>query len=96
VKSCHACGAAWEECREPGRNETCLICGVDMYCCLNCRMYDPIKAQSCTSSTADHPTNKVAANSCEEFEMADRRNAGPSPDERKRALEEKWNRLFKR
>lgn len=95
MKTCHACGAVWEEKHDPGRNEVCLRCGADMHCCLNCRMYDRMKARQCSSATADPPTDKVVANSCDEFEMADRKSAGPSPDDRKKALDEKWKSLFK-
>jgi hypothetical protein len=58
-------------------------------------MYDRMKARQCSSATADPPTDKVVANSCDEFEMADRKSAGPSPDDRKKALDEKWKSLFK-
>jgi len=95
LKTCHACGAVWQEKHEPGKNEACLRCGTDMHCCLNCRMYDPIKARRCTSATTDPPSEKETANSCEEFQMADRQSAGPSPMDRKKTLEEKWKDLFK-
>jgi hypothetical protein len=95
MKTCHACGAIWEEKHEPGRGETCMQCGADMHCCMNCRMYDPMKAHSCSSTTTDPPSDKVGANSCEEFQMADRTQAAPSPEARKKALEEKWKGLFK-
>ena len=95
MKTCHACGAAWGEKHEPGRNETCMKCGADMHCCLNCRVYDPMKARSCASMTTDPPSDKEAANSCEEFQMADRHRAQQSQDDRQKALEEKWKGFFK-
>jgi len=95
MKACHACGAVWDERHEPGRNETCLRCHAELHCCLNCRMYDVMKARQCASFTADPPSDKISANSCEEFQMADRLGAGPSPGDRKKAFEEKWKGLFK-
>lgn len=95
MKTCHGCGAVWEEQHEPGHNEMCLRCGGDLHCCLNCRMYDPMKAHQCSSATADPPSDKVSTNSCEEFQMADRRSAGTPPTDRKKAIEEKWKSLFR-
>ncbi len=95
MKTCHQCGAPWEERREPGRTETCLRCGADLHCCLNCRMYDPMKARQCSSMTADPPSDKSAANCCEEFQMTDRAGPAPTALDRKKALEEKWKSLFK-
>jgi len=95
MKACHACGAVWEEKREPGTRETCLRCGADLHCCLNCRLYDPMRAHGCKSTTTDPPSDKESANSCEEFQMADRGGGAQSPEERRKALEEKWKSLFK-
>lgn len=96
MKTCHACGAEWTEKHEPGRGENCLECGADMYCCLNCRLYDPMKSGSCSSRTTDPPSDKAAANSCEEFLMADR-PAGtvPPPQARREELKKKWDGLFR-
>jgi len=96
MKACHSCGAVWEEQHDPGRNEACLRCGADMHCCLNCLMYDRMKANQCSSRTADPPSDKAATNSCDEFQMADRKGAAAAPPvDRKKALEEKWEGLFK-
>jgi len=95
MKTCHACGAIWEEKHEPGVRDLCLRCGADMHCCLNCRIYDPRKSRRCASMTADPPSDKEAANSCDEFQLADRPSGEPSPADRKKATEEKWKSLFK-
>jgi len=96
VKACHSCGTVWGEQHEPGRNEACLKCGADMHCCLNCRLYDPIKSGRCSSRATDPPSNKAGNNSCDEFQMADRAAGGRTADDRRRELDEKWNRLFKK
>ena len=95
MKYCHACGALWEERHDPGRGETCLRCGADMHCCMNCRHYDPIKAGDCALRNTDPPADKAKANVCDDFQMADRAQPPPSDAGRKRAVEEKWKSLFK-
>jgi len=95
MKSCHACGAAWEEKFQPGLRDACMKCAADMHCCRNCRFFDPMKARQCASPTTDPPTDKENANVCDEFELADRQAPPPSKDDRKKALEEKWKNLFK-
>ena len=96
MKSCHACGAVWDEKHDPGRGETCLRCGADMHCCLNCRAYDPIKSGGCASRTADPLSDKAAANSCDDFVMADRPAGAARPAvDRRDDLKKKWDSLFK-
>jgi hypothetical protein len=58
-------------------------------------MYEQMKARQCSSATTDPPSDKASTNSCEEFQMADRKSAGPLPTDRKKALEDKWKGLFK-
>ena len=96
MKACHACGAPWEERHDPGRNETCMNCGADMHCCLNCGLYDPMKSGQCASRTTDPPSDKKSTNSCDEFAMANRPAGAASPGEdRKKAFKDKWDSLFK-
>lgn len=95
MKTCYACGAVWEEKHEPGRQETCLKCGTPLHCCLNCRHYDPMKARQCASMTTDPPSDKGAANDCDEFQMADGERIKMSSEQRRRAVEQKWKNLFK-
>jgi hypothetical protein len=95
MKSCHACKAPWDGApgTQPGRNETCSKCGMDLHVCLNCRFYDPAAHNECRSPTTEPVRDKDKRNFCDEFEFADRALGGP--DIRPEDTKKKWDDLFK-
>lgn len=58
--------------RNPGRSETCHVCGWDLRVCLNCLFYDTAVAYQCRERRSDPVVEKHFANYCEYFEMAKR------------------------
>jgi hypothetical protein len=94
MKNCHACGTPWDSSpgSQPGKDETCVKCGADMHCCLNCRLFDRSSYQ-CTSRTTEPIRDKDRQNRCEEFQIG-ATNLGreeKSVDD----MQKKWNDFFK-
>ncbi|MBN1464732.1 hypothetical protein JXA02_03150 [candidate division KSB1 bacterium] len=69
---CHNCGD--ELVLEPGRKifrqDTCLVCGAYLRCCLNCQLYDPLAWKECHEPQAERVNDKALANFCEYFTPA--------------------------
>jgi len=94
VKLCHKCGAAWiSKERFPGRTETCIECGYDLHCCLNCKLYDPHAPNECKSPTTELVLDKEKANFCDEFEFAEDKRVQDQGDKRHESRDA-WNKLF--
>ena len=75
--------------------ETCLNCGADMHCCLNCDFYEPQRSDGCSLRNLESPRDKERWCDCSEFRLADRSqrdNIGPSIREE---AQKKFNALFK-
>ena len=68
-KACHACGQLWDGTpgSQPGRGETCVKCGADLHCCLNCSLFDH-SSYTCTSRSAEPVKDKEKRNFCDEFQ----------------------------
>ena len=95
MKKCHACGEKWDGFpgTQPGREESCLKCGADLHCCLNCRLYDPALSRQCMGRTVEFVRDKDKKNFCDEFEFVqDKPGGGSTPQGN---LEKKWNDFFK-
>ena len=94
LKSCHACGEVWENApgAQPGRSETCLKCGADLHCCLNCALFDPSAPNQCSSRTTDPVKSKERGNYCDEFEFGAKKRGGEEPPG---TMDRRWNDLFK-
>ncbi len=95
MKKCHSCQESWDGSpgSQPGRAETCSSCGVDLHCCLNCKLYDSSAANQCSSRTTEAVKNKEKGNYCDEFEFSQGRGGGkksPPQDD----MESKWKNLF--
>ncbi len=96
MKKCHACGAAWEaKALQPGREETCLKCGADLHCCLNCRFYRPRMPQQCASPTTDNVQDKNKKNFCDEFEFSVTKVERMKHLPERKEFKKKWDDLFK-
>jgi hypothetical protein len=94
MKKCHACGEPWvgSPGSPPGRNEACEKCGGDLYCCLNCKFYDPAVHHECLSHTAEYTRDKEKGNTCDEFQFSEKeKGGGADPGDMKK----KWNDFFK-
>lgn len=96
MKKCHACGEPWEGSpgSQPGKGEVCPKCGADLYCCLNCQLYDPSASHECASRTTEPVANKEKRNFCEEFIFSPK-NAGGKGKSSGGDMESKWKDLFK-
>lgn len=66
---CHRCGAPIAECDTVGRRETCLRCGGDLHCCLNCRFHDAAYNNECREPQAERQVDKDRGNFCEYFDL---------------------------
>ena len=96
MKICHQCKAEWVESHSPGRQETCLKCGADMHCCMNCKFYDPSRGDDCALNNTDPPRDKVRWNDCEEFVLKESSGINdPKGVDSKEDLKSKWDSLFK-
>jgi hypothetical protein len=93
MKKCHSCGQVWDGSpgSQPGRTETCVKCGADLHCCLNCSLYDPSAPRQCTSRTTEYVKDKERGNYCEEFMFGSRPGGtdGPKDD-----MGQKWKDVF--
>ncbi|HTA75864.1 MAG TPA: hypothetical protein VK791_01765 [bacterium] len=93
-KTCHACGQQWESTpgSQPGRSETCVKCGADLHCCLNCSLFD-YSSYICTSRSAEPVKDKEKRNFCDEFMMGSKGTPGKGllkNDD----MNQKWNDIF--
>lgn len=97
MKNCHSCQAIYEPLpgTQPGREETCSSCGVDLHCCFNCRHYDAGSYNQCLSRTSEPVKNKDKRNFCDEFQFSERGKGKAGPASPKSDMESKWNDLFK-
>ena len=94
MKLCHKCGAAWvSKERFPGRTETCMQCGFDLHCCLNCKLYDVHAPNQCKSPTTELVLDKEKANFCDEFEFAENRATQLQADKQQKSRDA-WDKLF--
>lgn len=96
MKKCHQCGKSWEGSpgTQPGRGETCVHCGMDLHCCLNCALHDPSAHNQCSSRTTEWVKDKEKRNFCDEFEFSSKGgDKGPAIEE-KGSMEQKWKDMF--
>ena len=92
---CHKCGWEWKIPGQPGRNDSCHQCGMDMKVCLNCVYYDARVAHQCRERRADPVQDKHMSNFCEYFEFARREWKGAgAADKREQDAREKLKKLF--
>jgi hypothetical protein len=91
-KSCHACKQIWDgpPGTQPGRGETCVKCGADLHCCLNCSLFDH-SSYICTSRTTEPVKDKEKRNFCDEFQLGTKAGSKPSGDN----MNQKWSQFFK-
>lgn len=96
MKSCHACQEPWDGSpgSQPGHNETCAKCGMDVHCCLNCSLHEPSANNQCRSRTTEPVRDKDKRNFCDEFEFSSK-GAGGQGGPPKGGMEDKWKGLFK-
>jgi hypothetical protein len=78
-RCCHHCGRDIGALERVGRRDTCLHCGYDLHCCVNCALYDPAYDNQCREPQAERQVEKQAGNFCEYFTFrAGQRPASPS------------------
>jgi hypothetical protein len=64
---CHRCGFNIGTVERVGRRDTCLHCGTDLHCCLNCSFYEPAYHNQCREPQAERQVDKQVGNFCEYF-----------------------------
>lgn len=64
---CHRCGKDIGAVERVGRRDTCLQCGADLHCCLNCGLYEPTYHNQCREPQAERQVDKQVGNFCEHF-----------------------------
>jgi hypothetical protein len=64
---CQRCGKDIGRVERVGRRDTCLHCGADLHCCLNCMFYDPAFNNHCREPQAERQVDKQAGNFCDYF-----------------------------
>ena len=67
--ACHRCGRAIGPAERVGRRDTCLQCGTDLHCCLNCSFYDAAYNNQCRESQAERQVDKLVGNFCDYFAL---------------------------
>lgn len=82
---CHHCHADIGRSQSVGRRDTCLKCGSDLHCCLNCRFYAPGHHNDCLESQAERQVDKAAGNFCEYFSFRTAPSLTPARDAKARA-----------
>jgi hypothetical protein len=75
------------------RNDTCPHCGRDLYCCLQCKFYDPGSYNECKEVLAEKVVDKERANICEYFVL---KGAKESVFGRKAMAKQALENLFKK
>ena len=64
---CHRCGHDVGRVERVGRRDTCLHCGTDLHCCLNCAFYGPAYHNQCQEPQAERQVDKQVGNFCDYF-----------------------------
>lgn len=67
MRVCHHCGKDIGKLERVGRRNTCLHCGADLHCCLNCEFYEPNHNNQCRESDAERQVDKSVGNFCDYF-----------------------------
>ena len=83
-RACHRCGTDIGRIERVGRRDTCLQCGGDLHCCLNCRFYAPGQHNDCLETQAERQVDKAAGNFCDyfSFRVGSRAPRPPTSDAR--------------
>jgi hypothetical protein len=75
---CSHCGRDIGALERVGRRDTCLHCGADLHCCLNCRFYDRAHHNQCREPQAERQVDKAVGNFCDYFQFQ-QGPRGPAP-----------------
>ena len=82
---CHRCGKDIGAVERVGRRDTCLQCGADLHCCLNCGLYEPTYHNQCREPQAERQVDKQVGNFCEHFSFRGGARPATGSAERDRA-----------
>lgn len=75
ARVCHRCGRDIGPATTVGRRDTCLGCGADLHCCLNCDFHEPALHNECREPEAEPQADRAAGNFCDFFRF----RRGPRP-----------------
>lgn len=70
MKICHKCKTVVTA-EKVFRRDECPSCGADLYVCLNCRFYDPMRSKACREPQSELVKEKDRANYCDFFRFGD-------------------------
>ena len=90
-RSCHRCGAPVNSVERVGRRDTCLSCGNDLHCCLNCAFYDVALHNQCREPQAERQVQKEIGNFCDSFSFTER---AATPVRKESGARDKLEALF--
>lgn len=81
---CYRCGGDIGPTLAVGRRDTCLACGADLHCCLNCDFYDPAYHNHCREPHSELQVDKQVGNFCDLFRFRRGRREAANPTGRAR------------
>jgi hypothetical protein len=84
-RTCHHCGRGIGAVERIGRRDTCLQCGADLHCCLNCSFYEPTCHNQCREPQAERQVDRAVGNFCEYFQFRSGRRPVTEPQPGARA-----------
>ncbi|MBQ9239488.1 MAG: hypothetical protein IJ191_09310 [Treponema sp.] len=66
---CWKCGTTIDVAESIFRSSTCAVCGADMHCCRNCRLYSPGAQYDCAETAVELVREKEHSNFCDFFSV---------------------------
>jgi hypothetical protein len=94
MKICHYCKKQLNIEDKVGRTDTCLYCGSDLHCCINCKFYDEYAHNKCREPQSEYVSDRQRSNFCEYFVFKDTELDKKKEKEAKKARED-FEKLFK-
>ena len=85
LRHCHQCGGGIGELERVGRRDTCLHCGADLHCCLNCEWYDPSLHNQCREPQSERQVDKERSNFCDFFHFRSKASTATTAADEARA-----------
>ncbi len=92
MRACHHCRKSIGDIERVGRRDTCLSCGADLHCCLNCEFYEPTQHNQCRETEAERQVDKQVGNFCDYFSFRTGGTAVTKKDEARAKLDALFGR----
>jgi hypothetical protein len=94
MKICHHCKKELNIGDRVGRTDTCMHCGSELHCCLNCKFYDEAAHNKCREPQSEYVSDRQRSNFCDYFVFKDGELEEKRANEAKKA-KEAFEKLFK-